>query len=248
VRFLILSDIHSNLEALEAVAEKARGEYDRVICCGDLVGYGPNPNEVTEYVRRLDPLVIRGNHEKAALGMVDLTLFNPLAKKAALWTQSVLTPENRDYLAAIPSGPVDESGFTLVHGSLLDEDEYLVDLEEALQSLHGAWNPLTFFGHTHVQGGFVFFKDGRAGFLNPEISKGRNESQLRIDSENRFLVNSGSVGQPRDYDWRAAYVIYDQSEQLVHYFRVDYPIEVTQEKMRSAQLPQYLIDRLSLGR
>src|SRR6266508_3187346 len=117
MRFLILSDIHSNLEALEAVAEKARGEYDRAICCGDLVGYGPNPNEVTEYVRSLDPLVIRGNHEKAALGMVDLTLFNPLAKKAALWTQSVLSPENRDYLAAIPSGPVDESGFTLVHGS-----------------------------------------------------------------------------------------------------------------------------------
>ena len=248
MRFLILSDIHSNLEALEAVLEKTRGEYDRVICCGDLVGYGPNPNEVTESVRQLKPLVIRGNHEKAALGMVDLTLFNPLAKKAALWTQSVLTKENRDYLASIPSGPIDESGFTLVHGSVLDEDEYLVDLEEALQSLHSAWNPLTFFGHTHVQGGFVFFKDGRAGFLNPEIKNGMTESQLHIDSQNRFLVNSGSVGQPRDYDWRAAYVIYDGEEQLVRYFRVDYAIEATQEKMRTAQLPQYLIDRLSLGR
>jgi predicted phosphodiesterase len=248
MRFLILSDIHSNLEALEAVLEKASGEYDRVICCGDLVGYGPNPNEVTEAVRRLNPLIVRGNHEKAALGMVDLSLFNPLAKKAALWTQNVLTSENRDYLAAIPSGPIDESGFTLVHGSVLDEDEYLVDLEEALQSLHSAWNPLTFFGHTHVQGGFVFFRDGRAGFLNPEIKDGMNESQLRIDSQDRFLVNSGSVGQPRDYDWRAAYVIYDGEEKLVRYFRVGYSIDVTQDKMRAAQLPQYLIDRLSLGR
>jgi len=248
MRYLILSDIHSNLEALQAVAERARGEYDRVICCGDLVGYGPNPNEVTEYVRGMNPLIVRGNHEKAALGMVDLTLFNPLAKKAALWTQSVLTPDNRDYLASIPAGPVDESGFTLIHGSLHDEDEYLVDIEEALRSLHDAWNPVTFFGHTHVQGGFVFFEDGRAGFLNPEIKGGMSESQLRIDSQSKFLVNPGSVGQPRDYDWRAAYVIYDGDERLVHYFRIDYPIEVTQDKMREARLPQYLIDRLSLGR
>ncbi len=248
MRFLILSDIHSNLEALETVMRKAEGQYDRVMCCGDVVGYGPNPNEVTEYIRELDPLIVRGNHEKAALGLVDLTLFNPLAKKAALWTQSVLTPENSDYLQRIPSGPQDESQFTIIHGSLLDEDEYLVDLDEALQTLHKTWNPLTFFGHTHVQGGFVLFKDGRAGFLNPEMKKGIHESQLRVDLENKFLVNPGSVGQPRDYDWRAAYLIYDQEQQLVRYFRTEYPVEITQEKMRAAQLPQYLIDRLSLGR
>jgi len=248
MRFLILSDIHSNLEALEAVMQRARGEYDRAMCCGDVVGYGPNPNEVTEYIRELDPLIVRGNHEKAALGLVDLTLFNPLAKKAALWTQSVLTTENSDYLQGIPSGPLDESQFTLIHGSLLDEDEYLVDLDEALQTLQKTWNPLTFFGHTHVQGGFVIFKDSRAGFLNPEMKKGIYESQLRIDLEGKFLVNPGSVGQPRDYDWRAAYAIYDQAQQLVRYFRAEYPVEITQEKMRAAQLPQYLIDRLSLGR
>jgi predicted phosphodiesterase len=248
MRFLILSDIHSNLEALEMVMHRAGGEYDRVICCGDIIGYGPNPNEVTEHIRAMHPLVVRGNHEKAALGLIDLSLFNPLAKKAALWTQRVLTAENSKYLRKIPPGPIDESEFTVSHGSLLDEDEYLVDLEEALQSLQKAWYPVSFFGHTHIQGGFVLFKDGRAGLLNPEIKRGVNEGQLQINPQNRYLINPGSVGQPRDYDARAAFVIYDQKELRVRYFRVDYPIEITQEKMREAELPQYLIDRLALGR
>jgi diadenosine tetraphosphatase ApaH/serine/threonine PP2A family protein phosphatase len=121
-------------------------------------------------------------------------------------------------------------------------------LEEALQSLQKAWYPVTFFGHTHIQGGFVLFKDGRAGLLNPEIKRGVNEGQLQINPQNKYLINPGSVGQPRDYDARAAFVIYDQKELMVRYFRVDYPIEITQEKMREAELPQYLIDRLALGR
>jgi predicted phosphodiesterase len=248
MRFLILSDIHSNLEALESVMQRAEGEYDRVICCGDVIGYGPNPNEVTEHVRAMDPLIVRGNHEKAALGLIDLSLFNPLARKAALWTQRVLTAENSKYLRKIPPGPIDENEFTISHGSLLDEDEYLVDLDEAQQSLQKASYSVTFFGHTHIQGGFVLFKDGRAGLLNPEIKKGMNEGQLHISPQNRYLINPGSVGQPRDYDARAAFVIYDQKESVVRYFRVDYPIEITQEKMRKAELPHYLIDRLVLGR
>lgn len=248
MRFLILSDIHSNLEALDAALDYARGQYDQVLCCGDIVGYGPDPNAVVERVRALNPAVIRGNHEKAALGLVDLSLFNPLAKRAAMWTQGQLTEENRQFLEQIRSGPLEVPPVAMVHGSLLDEDQYLVDLEDALENFPLARYSVTFFGHTHVQGGFVQFEDGRAGLLNPEIKGGANESQLRVDPKNRYLVNPGAVGQPRDYDPRAAFVIHDSEQQLVRYFRVRYPIEQTQAKMVAAQLPQYLIDRLNLGR
>jgi len=248
MRFLILSDIHSNLEALNTVLEHAAGQYDQVLCCGDIVGYGPDPNAVIERIREFNARVIRGNHEKAALGLVDLSLFNPLAKRAALWTQDELTVDNRSYLKEIQTGPLDVPPLTLVHGSLLDEDQYLVDLEDALENFPLARHPVTFFGHTHIQGGFVRFQDGRAGLLNPEIKRGANESQLRIDPEQRYLVNPGAVGQPRDYDSRAAFVIYDTDQLIVRYFRTSYPLETTQSKMLAAQLPQYLIDRLSMGR
>ena len=248
MRFLILADIHANLEALEAVLERARGRFDRVICCGDLVGYGPDPNEVTEAVRQLDPaVVVRGNHDKAAVGLTDLSWFNPLARSAALWTQAQLSEENRRYLQAMPRGPVEGDGFTVAHGSLPDEDQYLLNLEDALQSLSLAVHRLTFFGHTHVQGGFAWFKEQRAGPLDPGLRKGAAESRLVLDSENRYLINPGSVGQPRDDDPRAAFAVYDRERALVSYFRVEYPVERTQQKMREAGLPRQLADRLSVG-
>ena len=248
MRFLILADIHANLEALEAVLERARGRFDRVICCGDLVGYGPDPNEVTEAVRQLDPaVVVRGNHDKAAVGLTDLSWFNPLARSAALWTQAQLSEENRRYLQAMPRGPVEGDGFTVAHGSLPDEDQYLLNLEDALQSLSLAVHRLTFFGHTHVQGGFAWFKEQRAGPLDPGLRKGAAESRLVLDSENRYLINPGSVGQPRDDDPRAAFAVYDQRKALVSYFRVEYPVRRVQQKMRKVGLPRQLADRLSQG-
>ena len=138
-------------------------------------------------------------------------------------------------------------GFTVAHGSLLDEDQYLLDLQDALQSLSLAAHRLTFFGHTHLQGGFVRFKDRRAGLLSPGLRKGAGESRLILDSENRYLINPGSVGQPRDNDPRAAFAVYDQQRALVSYFRVDYPVERVQQKMRKVGLPPYLADRLSEG-
>lgn len=248
MRFLILTDIHANLEALEAVLERARGRFDQVICCGDLVGYGPDPNEVIEAVRQLGPaLMVRGNHDKAAVGLTDLSLFNPLARSAALWTQAQLSEENRRYLQAMTRGPVKGDGFTVAHGSLLDEDQYLLNLEDALQSLSLAAHRLTFFGHTHVQGGFAWFKERRAGPLDPGLRKGAAESRLVLDSENRYLINPGSVGQPRDDDRRAAFAVYDQAKALVSYLRVEYPVGRTQKKMREAGLPSYLADRLRQG-
>ena len=248
MRFLIISDIHANLEALEAVLNSAKGKYEKVACCGDIVGYGPDPNAVTEIVRSLNPAIIRGNHEKAAIGLVDLNMFNPLAKKASVWTQEQLTQESRGFIETIETGPLDLDRFTLAHGSLLDEDQYLVDLEDAFSSFSLAHFPVTFIGHTHIQGGFVQFQDGRQGILNPETGGGAAESQLRIDPRHVYLVNPGAVGQPRDHDPRAAFVIYDQEEQMIRYFRTQYPLEKTQEKMRSAHLPHYLIDRLKMGR
>lgn len=248
MRFLILADIHSNLQALEAVLERAGGQFDQVICCGDLVGYGPDPNQVIEAVRQLDPMVmVRGNHDKAAVGLTDLSLFNPLARSAALWTQAQLSEENRRYLQALPRGPAQGSGFTVAHGSLLDEDQYLLHLEDALQSLSLAAHGLTFFGHTHVQGGFAWFKEQRAGLLNTGMRKGADESRLALDSENRHLINPGSVGQPRDDDPRAAFAVYDQERALVSYFRVEYPVGRVQQKMRKVGLPSYLADRLGQG-
>ena len=248
MRFLILTDIHANLEALEAVLESARGRFDQAICCGDLVGYGPDPNQVIEVVRQLGPvLMVRGNHDKAAVGLTDLSLFNPLARSAALWTRAQLSEENQRYLQAMPRGPVEGDGFTVAHGSLLDEDQYLLSLEEALQSLSLAAHRLTFFGHTHVQGGFAWFKEQRAGSLDPGLRKGAAESRLVLDLENRYLINPGSVGQPRDDDPRAAFAVYDQARALVSYLRVEYPVGRTQQKMREAGLPPYLADRLSRG-
>ncbi|MFN8007261.1 MAG: metallophosphoesterase family protein [Terriglobia bacterium] len=248
MRFLIISDIHANLEALEAVLESAEGKYEKVACCGDIVGYGPDPNAVTSIICQIAPAIIRGNHEKAAIGLVDLSMFNPLAKKASVWTQEQLTLETRGYLEGIIAGPLDLDRFTLAHGSLIDEDQYVVDLDDASGSFSSARFPVTFIGHTHIQGGFVQFTDGRQGVLNPEISGTVMESHLRIDPQNTYLINPGAVGQPRDHDPRAAFIIYDQDEGVVRYFRTPYAIEKTQQKMRLAHLPHYLIDRLKLGR
>jgi predicted phosphodiesterase len=248
MRFLIISDIHANLEALQSVLELAHGKYDQVACCGDIVGYGPDPNAITDIIRKINPAIIRGNHEKAALGLVDLNMFNPMAKKASVWTQEQLNDESRSYIETIAPGPLDLDRFTLVHGSLLDEDQYLVDMEDAYSSFPLAHFPVTFIGHTHIQGGFVQFQDGRQGILNPETKGGATESQLRIDPRHVYMVNPGAVGQPRDHDPRAAFLIYDQEEQLVRYFRTEYPLEKTQDKMRSAHLPHYLIERLKMGR
>jgi len=241
LRYLIVSDIHSNWEALEAVLRAARGKYDRVLCCGDLVGYGPDPNRVTDWARANLAAVVRGNHDRAAVGLDDLEWFNPVAKAAALWTHRELTLQNAAYIRALPKGPLNYEGFQVAHGSPLDEDEYLMDSIDAGQAFYYAALRLAFFGHTHVQGGFILQQGGIENLR-------RGPRVVTIDDHRLYLLNPGSVGQPRDGDPRAAYIVYDTQARSATFFRLDYDIAAVQEKIRRSGLPEVLADRLATGR
>jgi predicted phosphodiesterase len=248
MRYLLLSDIHSNLEALEAVLEEASGEYDSILCCGDLVGYGPDPGAVVDRIRDLKPRIVRGNHDKAVLNLSELAYFNPLARAAAFWTREQLSSEQKEYLRILPQGPLILPEATVVHGSLLDEDEYLFAPLEAGASLQLAWNAVTFMGHTHVQGGFIRTGDGEILPIRHPFLQADKPGLLSLLPDSRYLINPGSVGQPRDRDPRAAFAIFEPLENCVKYLRVEYPVKTTQEKMRKAGLPDYLIERLSVGK
>lgn len=247
MRYLILSDIHANLTALDAALAAAKGRWDGAACLGDLVGYGPQPNEVVERVRSLGGVTIRGNHDKAVSGLVDAEDFNPLARSATLWTRDQLHPANLEYLETLPKGPLTIDGFSILHGALHDEDEYVFGPTQALEGLLEASSPVSFFGHTHIQGGFTL-KDDQVIVLHPQPSAGNPFSLLPIDSGATYLVNPGSVGQPRDGDPRAAFAIADLENRAVELWRVPYDIEDVQNRMTQAGLPEPLILRLSFGR
>ena len=251
MRILLLSDIHANLEALEACLAAAP-EFDLIVNLGDIVGYGASPNEVTERSRETGKVFVRGNHDKAATGVMGLEDFNPMAEAAALWTRDELTPDNFDWLRALPQGPVSMADFPdlqFVHGSPLDEDEYVVSLGEALDPLISLTVPLTFFGHTHLQGGF-FANGSSADAFRPEYrTVGRAESvALELNDETRYLINPGSVGQPRDGDWRAAFALFDTDTRIVHFHRTPYNLKDAQDRIFAAKLPSRLATRLAAGR
>ncbi len=246
MRYLIVSDLHANLEALEAVLAQSAGRYDRVLCCGDLVGYGADPNVVCDWVRLNCLLVVRGNHDRASTGMDDLEWFNPVARSAALWTQHTLSPENGDYIRALPRGPVSIDGFQLFHGSPHDEDEYMIAASEAGQAFGYMESRLAFFGHTHIQGGFIWNQSRVETILR---TPNREDAQsMEIDLACAYMLNPGSVGQPRDGDPRAAYCLYDYDANRVTYHRVAYNIAAAQKKIHAAGLPPILADRLAVGR
>lgn len=247
MRYLILSDIHANLTALDAALEAARGRWDRSACLGDLVGYGPQPNEVIERVRSLGGVTIRGNHDKAVTGLVNAEDFNPLARSATLWTRQQLHRSNLEYLESLPKGPLTIDGFSILHGALHDEDEYVFGPTQALEGLLEAPSPVSFFGHTHIQGGFTF-RDEQVVVLNSKPPAGDPFRALSIERGTIYLVNPGSIGQPRDGDPRAAFAIADLDNGSVELWRVRYDIEAVQNRMTQAGLPEPLILRLSFGR
>jgi predicted phosphodiesterase len=245
VQFLILSDLHANWHALEAVLADAEGRYQQVVCCGDVVGYNPNPARVLEWTRAHCTPVIRGNHDKAVAGVDSLEWFNDVAKASALWTIGELDAEQLGYLRALPEGPSRLPDFQIWHGSPVDEDEYLSSPQEAAPRFQNLDAPLAFFGHTHLQGGF-FSKYGRVGNI-PQVPKKRNEITIELEPDVLYMFNPGSVGQPRDRDPRAAYAIYDSDKGTVELRRVEYPVKETATGIKEAGLPDVLGLRLFVG-
>ena len=251
MRILLLSDIHANLEALEACLAAAPS-FDSVVNLGDVVGYGASPNEVIDRSRSLGRIFVRGNHDKAATGLLDLDDFNPIAAAAAIWTRDQLTREHHEWLASLPQGPISLEGFPqaqLVHGSPEDEDAYIVSIGDALVPLLALATPLTFFGHTHLQGGFFANGTSADGFRPEYRTVGQAESvSLQLKPDTRYLINPGSIGQPRDGDWRAAYALFDTEAQIVHFHRAPYNLKAAQDRIFAANLPPRLATRLAAGR
>jgi predicted phosphodiesterase len=251
LRILILSDIHANLEALEACLEAAP-EHERVFNLGDIVGYGANPNEVTNRSRALGSVFVRGNHDRACTGMLNVDDFNPVASQAVLWTQEQLTPENFEFLRGMPQGPVSPAeNLQCVHGSPRDEDEYVLSAREGWSILAPAAVPLIFFGHTHVQGAYwIDDVEENEGIVDPRYAsaKGKQHFTLRLKKTGKYLVNPGSIGQPRDGDPRAAFAMYNDEADSITFHRVPYDLERAQKKILSAGLPNRLATRLAEGR
>jgi predicted phosphodiesterase len=251
VRVLLLSDIHSNLEALEACLAAAPA-YDIVVNLGDIVGYGASPNEVIERSRQLGKFFVRGNHDKAVCGLIDIKDFNPVAALASSWTHDQLTKENLEWLRSLPHGPVQIAELPdaqFVHGSPVHEDEYVVNVTDAIAPLMVSPITLTFFGHTHLQGSFTSNGD-HIDALHPAYrTVGQIEkSEFPLKKGLRYLINPGSVGQPRDGDWRAGFAVFDSDAGTVTFYRVPYNLKKAQDRILAADLPQRLATRLAAGR
>ena len=237
---LILSDIHANWEALEAVLADAEGQYDRIVCLGDLVGYGADPNPIVDWARAHLAATVRGNHDRACTGTHPLDDYNPAARRSAEWTRSVLTEQNAEFLRSLPRGPLRYEDYDLTHGSPSDEDEYLATPFDVVPVRAFLETQTTFFGHTHVQGGFLVTRSS--------VRQIAPKGTLELEPQHFYLLNPGAVGQPRDGDPRAAYAFYWPDERRIEYRRVDYDIPTAAAKIRAAGLPDSLAERLFHGR
>jgi predicted phosphodiesterase len=246
MRFLILSDIHSNSEALTAVLARVRRKrFDRVLILGDFVGYGANPNHVIDLLRKIgrETTAIRGNHDKVVCGLESGDLFNPVARAAAQWTSTKLSARNRKFLESLPIGPLEvEPGLTICHGSPRDEDAYIFSDGDAFVNFHLFEFHVCFFGHSHIPSVFTLEPHG----IGVDVIHG-DRVRLKLHKSRRYLVNPGSIGQPRDRNPRASYAIYDAKERVVHFDRVPYDAAKAREKILRAGLPAMLGDRLLVG-
>jgi len=243
MRYLIISDIHSNLAAFEAVLADA-GYFDQVWCLGDMVGYGPDPNECVERLRDLPHICVAGNHDWATLGKLDIKDFNPDAQKACLWTREQLSPSNWAYLEALPESLAEE-GFTLVHGSPRHPIwEYMLSPSIAEANFECFDTRFCFVGHTHVP--IIYRHYPQNPNRTCDVLMPSPDARLVL-GENRLIINPGSVGQPRNGDPRASYAVLDSDALTLEYRRIPYPIEVTQERMKKKNLPARLIIRLGYG-
>lgn len=241
MKYAILGDIHSNLEALQAVLAHARQQNcTHFVSLGDIVGYGPNPKECLDIIRGLNCPVVMGNHDEYCGTTLDLTGFNPMAAEAIKWTREQLTEADRDWLHNLKYTRVVES-FTIVHATLdLPEKwAYVFDKLAAAASFSYQRTAVCFNGHTHVPVAFVRTSTGIQGGLYTKI---------KIEIGKKYFINAGSIGQPRDRNTKSAYATFDLANNLIELHRVEYDFRVTQQKIRDAGLPQSLADRLEHGK
>ena len=250
MRALVLSDIHGNLEALEAVLAAAP-PHDAVWNLGDVVGYGASPNECVALMERLADSSIRGNHDKVACGITLPTHFNPTARQAVEWTASTLTPEASQWLRDLPQGPISPAGSDsmISHGSPVHEDIYVINIRDAWEPLQRAQHRVTLFGHTHVQGGFHVLEQQWLEVKPAHRRESRCIWTMKLkDDGTRYMINPGSVGQPRDGDWRAAFALLDEEAGEVSFYREPYDLARAQGRILMAGLPERLALRLREGR
>ena len=240
MRFAVFGDIHSNLEALRAVLDDAEThDCTHYVCLGDVVGYNANPHECVEIIRQLDCPIVKGNHDEQASAEIVLENFNPLAEEAMTWTREHLDDDDKKWLRdlRLVRGVRD---FTIVHATLDTPGSwgYVFNQLDAAASFSYQHTNLCFYGHTHAPRAYV--KDS--------VVKGVTLGRLIIEPNKKYFINVGSVGQPRDGDWHASYCIYSPAERIVELRRIDYDIDVTQDKIVAAGLPPRLADRLALGK
>jgi predicted phosphodiesterase len=245
MRYLIFTDIHGNLEALNTVLEFAETKsIDHYLLLGDLVGYGADPEDVINKIQEIKSIsTIRGNHDKAVANINSLEGFNAVAAAAIVWTRGHLSDESMHFLSQLQKGPLTvHEKITLCHGAPFDEDYYIFGELDAAEAFAYLDTPLTFFGHTHLP--FVYS-------LKDNLVKGSyisgNEEEVTLKKNTKYLINPGSVGQPRDRNILTSCAIYESEKNKVSFFRMKYDIEKAQDKIRKAGLPPSLADRLSLG-
>jgi predicted phosphodiesterase len=241
MRYAIFSDIHSNLEALEAVLEAYQKEHiDKYLCIGDVVGYAAEPNECIEKVRKVTQVTLAGNHDWAAVGLFPSEDFNPEAKKAILWTRENLSRDSKSYLQSLKL-VYEAEDLILVHGSLEEPQSfnYLINIYNCAATFDLMQSSICFVGHTHVP--VVFIEDKEGNFHYQDVDR------LKIDPQNKYIVNVGSVGQPRDSIPGAAYCIFDTESKEICIKRVKYNVFAARRKIIAAGLPQFLADRLLIG-
>ena len=243
MRIAILADIHSNLEALNAVLADAgeHGTVDEIWCLGDTVGYGPDPTACLDTVLSMDHVLVAGNHDLASVGKISLVDFNPYAAEACRWTATQLSSKHSEHLSNLPLR-TEQAPFTLVHGSPRDPAwEYVISLDVAQACFDHFTTPYCLVGHSHIP---FICRQGQRGVELVDVSLG---SPVPLGRE-RLIVNPGGVGQPRDGDPRASYTIYHTEENSIEFRRVPYDLVATQRKIRLASLPEYLAERLQYGR
>jgi predicted phosphodiesterase len=245
LRALVVSDLHSNDAALRAVLSRVRRKkFDQIVCLGDFVGYGAQPNQVLDAMRTLRgrKLYIRGNHDRVASGLDEGFGFNAAAREAAVWTREHLSRPNRRFLENLTVGPCVQDEVAFCHGSPHDEDEYVFTEHHAARILSLFESRIILFGHTHLP--VIFWLDESRDVGGTLV---RGEATFHLDPSRRYLINPGSVGQPRDRNTDASFVIFDSGRNTVQFFRVPYDYGKTQESILKAGLPRSLADRLAVG-